>query len=130
MTQAQRGEALDKLAYSFAKPITRGYLTGSQAYAALALKAGDKLELGKAWQTTKSAVALYRDQQRNVALNIRIALIPLIGARKPKNVLLAEANGINGEAGFWLTEDQVEQIVREEVRLAMLPAPAGRRRGR
>lgn len=122
-------QALDQLAYSFAKPITRGYLTGSQAYAALAVKAADEPELLAAWETTRSAVALYRDQQRNVAFNIRVAIAPLIGHHKPRNALLAEAHGVNGEAGFWLTEHQVEQIVMEEVRLALLPA-ASRHRGR
>lgn len=109
-------EQIDRMAYSFAKPITQGYLSGSQAYAALAVATdGDATALEKAWAAVQSAVALYRDQQRIVAAEIRIALEPLIGNFKPPNVLLAEAHGVNGERGFWLTEKQVHDITVQEV---------------
>jgi hypothetical protein len=44
---------------------------------------------------------------------------PMIAAHRPSNVLLAEAHGVNGAAGFPLTEAEVTDVVRREVYWAL-----------
>ncbi len=111
---------LDGLAYSLAGPVTKSLLTGKQAYVTLGLAAAKlpdgEAEFAAAGASLRSAVALARDNQRNVMFDIIIAIGPLIGARRPLNVLLAEAHGINGAQGWWFTEAQVTQIVMREIR--------------
>lgn len=58
---------------------------------------------------------------------IRRLLAPMIAARKPRNVLLAEAHGVNGAADFPLTEEEVTDVVRTEVFYSLPPSPGGRR---
>jgi hypothetical protein len=67
------------------------------------------------------------DRRAVAEMHVKRRLRPLIALRKKSNVLLAEAHGINGEAGFPLTEPEVTDIAAMEVWFS-LPAPTGRHR--
>ncbi len=126
---------LDRLAYSLAGPVSKSLLTGKQAYVTLGLAAAKlpngEAEFAAAGASLRSAVALARDNQRNVQFDICMMLGPLIGNRRPLNVLLAEAHGINGAQGWWFTEAQVTQIVMRELReFTNRSAKSGKRHGR
>ena len=64
------------------------------------------------------------------AHKIRRTVAPMIAGRRPRNVLLAEAHGVNGAQGFPLHESEVDDLVKTEVWFALPPASQGRVRGR
>lgn len=115
------------LAASLARPIVRGMITESEAYAtvgveALKLPDGEVL-LPEAWQTLRNWVAWHNHNREEAVERIHVALRPLIARRAMRNVLLAEAHGVNGSAGFPLSEEEIRPIVVAEVWHALPPAP-------
>lgn len=121
------------LAKSFAKPIARGYLRGREAYAALAL-AADKIPgaspefLRGLWNTVKLNYRAERQLRELTEMRIARVLKPMIAQRQPSNALRAVAHEINGQAGFPLTEDEVDEVTATEIWFALPPVPAGRHR--
>ena len=118
------------LAANLAKPVVRGWMRGSHAYAAVALQAlklpdGEQL-LPSAWNTLRNHVAWHIRNREETAQRIQIALRPLIAGRARRNVLLAEAHGINGSAGFPFSEEEIRPIVVAEVWWALPTAPRHR----
>jgi len=77
------------------------------------------------WEVLRGHEA-WREQAE---FRIKRRVKPLIGLRKPSNVLLAEAHGENGAAGFPLAEREVNAIVAAELSWAM-PYRGGRRYAR
>ena len=65
-------------------------------------------------ETTRRDVAEHR---------IKRALRPMIAVHKPWGTLMSEAHGINGEAQYPLTEDEVSDMVRIEVWFSLPAAP-------
>lgn len=121
------------LAISMASPIIRGYLSGSEAYAALAV-AALKLDNGQAvldaaWQTLANHVAHQRNTKDRVARWISERLSPFIDEHRPRNALLSEAHDVNGAAGFPLTEDEVTDCATQAAWLSLPRTPRRRRRG-
>ena len=52
---------------------------------------------------------------------IRAEIRPMIQARAPRNLILARAHDLNGQAGFLIRESDVTDIVRETIRVAITP---------
>lgn len=81
------------------------------------------------WLIQETAVAVSNARDL-CAHKIRRTVAPLIARRKPPNMLLAEAHGVNGAQGFPLHESEVNDLVKTEVWYALPPASRGRARGR
>lgn len=129
------GARLHAMAKQLAAPVARGYLSRAVADASLlvatldAERAGD---LGN-YQAEDIAAGLRHTLTLNldietrrrelVTWRIHRMLEPMLAVRKPPNVLLAEAHGFNGSAGFPLTEPEVTDLVATEVYYALPPAP-------
>ncbi len=122
------------MAKELARPVVTGQLPAAHANAALwtatltAERRGElpcpaedvvTLQRHLLWQEIKRQ----RAWQDVAGARIKRTLRPMIAARKRSNVLLAEAHGINGEAGFPLSEEQVTDIVRTEVWFALQSRP-------
>jgi hypothetical protein len=59
------------------------------------------------------------------AHRVRRAVAPMLAAHRRSNAVLAEAHGVNGAAGFPLTEEEVTDVVRREMFFALPAAPRG-----
>jgi hypothetical protein len=138
----RKGDAMTRLhaiAKGYARPVARGYLPLEHAHAGLiadTLGAERRGELAPYLasdvfaglrHTLKLWLAIEEDRRAVAELHIRQRLRPLIAVRKPRNVLLAEAHGINGEEGFPFSEPEVTDVAAEQV-WSSLPV-AGRRHG-
>ena len=122
-----------------ARPVARGWLPLGQAYADLLVTTLREERSGELGQRTASDVFRFKrfvlqtevarlEIDRDLAaLRIRRAIRPMIGIRRPSGAVFAEAHGVNGDAGFPLTEDEVADIVREQMWHALPPAPRGHR---
>jgi len=126
-------DAVHALAGSMAKPVMRGHMTSSQAYAALAIEAAklpdpDAL-LEAAWQTLRNHVRWRRKIGDDVRRQLADTIKPLIARQAPKNAILAEAHGVNGATGFHLTEGEVNDHAAATVWDALPDAPRKRRYG-
>lgn len=77
------------------------------------------------WETLHGHEARREEAEARVKRRMR----PLIALRKPSNVVLAEAHGENGAAGFPLSEREVNTLVAAEM-LWAIPRRGGRRHGR
>jgi hypothetical protein len=127
------------IAREMARPVARGDLPLVQADAAIicdtlqqersgalqGLKAPDVVRLKRF--LLRGFVEREQVRRDLAEHRIRRLLAPMIAARKPPNALLAEAHGVNGAAGFPLTEEEVTDVVRGEVFFSLPPAPGGRR---
>jgi hypothetical protein len=136
------GARLYGMAQQMGKPVARGDLPLEQAFAACILatvqaerrgetgdyKATDIVRLQRHLVVT----AAEREAQRRDLAAHRICrlLAPMIAQRRAWNVLMAEAHGVNGAAGFPLTEAEVSELVNTEVWFALPPAPRGARHAR
>ena len=123
------------MARELARPVARGYLTHTEADVALIVRACGYPGNYDPVDTARLALHLLRqhlraEENRRALALCRIAntLRPMIARRAPKNQLLAEAHGVNGEMGFPLTEAEVTAAVVEQVWWALPSAPRGRRR--
>ena len=79
-----------QLARELARPVVRGYLSLAEAQEIAHLE-------------TQRAITSYH-------ITRLVRRLRAIG--KPRNVLLAEAHGLNGEANFPLSEDEVADLVK------------------
>lgn len=124
-------ETVHSLACCLARATGRNYLYPSHAYAALALassKAPDNAGLfQRVWQTYSNHVSHHYRIRCDIERRIADCLHPLIKEHQTKNVILAEAHGVNGSSGRWLTEEQVTQAAVDTVNNS-LPVVYGRRR--
>lgn len=130
------GTNLHRLAASLARPVARGWLSSEAAkdsLAVLTMRAKRKGTLGPyqpgaVFDTlcfTLDQRLKSEENKRDLATHhVRRAVAPMIAARQPSRALLAEAHGVNGAAGFPLTEDEVGEAVRIEVWWSL---PAGGR---
>jgi hypothetical protein len=135
------GKKLYAMAEQFAHPVASGDLHPSAANAALinaTLKAEREGQIGtyKAHHIVaglRHALRLHvahEDTRRTmVAHKIRRTVAPLIDQHKPRNILLAEAHGVNGAHDFPFSEPEVTDLVATEVYYSLPPAPRGRRYG-
>jgi hypothetical protein len=127
------------IAREMGRPVARGEMPLVQADAAiicdtLAQERSGALDGLKAPDVVRLKRFLLRQEVRRqevarelAAWRIERLVKPMIAAHTPRNALLAEAHGVNGAAGFPLSEDEVTEIVRTEVYWALPPAPGGRR---
>lgn len=109
------------LARELAAPVARGMLPKCLADAALlcsALKAERDGTPGHAFENYGAArhvlglhTASLETKQDLAIARIRRVITPMIASREKSSRLLAEAHNINGEAGFPLTEAQVNETV-------------------
>jgi hypothetical protein len=121
------GAHLYRLAASLARPVARGDLDLSAAHASLinnTIAAERRGELGpyKAADVVggmRDALRLHLERAETrrelTAQRIRRLLAPMIDQRKPRNMLLAEAHGVNGAADFPFSEQEVTDLVTAEV---------------
>ena len=137
MTEIAPQARLHALAQQLARPVARGWISLTEAHVAL-LVAAARTDLGdlqfpdfvRGTQYSLQLTLERENARRDLcAHRIRRTVAPMIAARKPRNVLLAEAHGINGEAGFPLIEEEVNDLVKTEVWHALPPAPRGVARG-
>jgi hypothetical protein len=61
----------------------------------------------------------------HAAWRIKQVIAPMLAAHRRSNAVLAEAHGVNGAAGFPLTEEEVTDVVRREMFFALPAAPRG-----
>lgn len=135
------GKRLYGMAKELGRPVARGQIPLEQAYASCiaatvaAERAGDlgtyaarDVVAHQRWvvDTAAEAETVRRDLCSH---QIRRTVAPMISARQPRNVLLAEAHGVNGAQDFPLLESEVTDLVRTEVWYALPPAQRGRARG-
>jgi hypothetical protein len=117
------------LAKELARPVARGYLTLTEAHAELLLAACKAVRDGYQdqdaagiWRLQRHVLGLYleaEERRRDLAeARVKRRLRPLIALRKPPNVLLAEAHGVNGAEGFPLEEPEVNSIAVAEMHWA------------
>jgi len=121
------------LAGDLGRAVARRLITASSAYAALSLAAmklpdGSEL-LPEAWTCLVGHARWHTRERGETERQIGAVLLPMIGERRPKNALLAEAHGVNGARGFLLTEDEVNETAAEAVWASLPKAPWSRRRG-
>lgn len=112
------------LAASLARPVARGWLTRTEADVSLlnaamqAQRNGSPYDPVVVYGGLRHILSLHleaEDRRRDrVAGRIRRRLKPLLALRKPRNVLLAEAHDVNGDAGFPLLEPEVAEIAAIE----------------
>lgn len=116
-----------------ADPVARGSMPLTHAYAAMLASTVAAERCGQL--TPYQAPDVFRLQKHLLGQHLdraetkravtegRIVRVikPMIAVRRPSNAVLAEAHGVNGAAGFPLTEDEVTDIVRTAVYWA-LPA--------
>lgn len=126
-------------AKELARPVARGDLSLTEADAGLIVatlreERRGELEGYKAADVVRLKRHLLRqylhreEVARELAEHrIKRLVAPMIATRVRSNTVLAEAHGLNGQAGFPLTEDEVTGIVRQEAWFALPPAPGGRR---
>ena len=124
-----------------ARPVVRGWMPLEHAYANLLVASIQEEREGRI-DGTGNARDVFRfkrfllqteisrlEVQRDLAeLRIKRLIKPLLAIRKPSNAVFAEAHGVNGEAGFPLTEEEVTDVVRREMYYALQPAHRGGRR--
>jgi hypothetical protein len=127
------------IAREMGRPVARGEIPLVQADAAiicdtLAQERAGALDGLKAPDVVRLKRFLLRQEVHRqevarelAAYRIERLVKPMIAAHRPRHALLAEAHGVNGAAGFPLSEDEVTEIVRTEVYWALPPAPGGRR---
>lgn len=116
------------LAAELAAPVARGDLTLTDADTALILAAfqqhrrGSPHDPADVFRGCQHILRLYlqrHETRRGIAeMKVRRRLRPLIALRKPRNVLLAEAHGVNGAEGFPFQEPEVTTITAREVYFA------------
>jgi hypothetical protein len=115
------------LACEMAQAMIRGWLRGRQAYAALVLAAEKAPEnatlLADAWQTLKNHYKWLEDRRQEVMHEIGRTIEPMIAEHRPKNAILAEAHGVNGTTGFFLTEPEVTNTATHFVWLSLPTRP-------
>lgn len=129
--------ALYPLAESLVRPVTRGYLTLTDAHASLlagtlrAKRCGMPYDVRAVYRGLQHILGLRlaaEDRRRALCeMYIKRRLKPLILRHTPSNVLYAEAHDVNGAEGFPLAEHEVADIAATEMYWA-LPADQGRRR--
>ena len=131
------GNRLHRIAASLARPVARGWLSPDTARGSLAAFTARAHRGGKLGpyqpddvydtlcHTLDSRLAAEENRRDLARHRIRRTLEPMIAARQPWGALMAEAHGVNGTAGFPLTEDEVSDIVRDNVWWSL---PAGGRR--
>ncbi len=136
------GAQLHLMAKQLAAPVARGELSHDVADASLlvaTLRAERAGELGSyaveditagLRHTLTLNLEIETKRRELAAYRIHRLLEPMIASRKPPNVLLAEAHGFNGKAGFPFTEPEVTNIVVSEVYVALPPAPRASHRVR
>ena len=119
------------IAKSMARPVSYGLLPLEHARAALLATALRMEREGRMAPYDASGVSrglfnildqhlAARAIQREVtAMHVRRLLAPMIATRRPSNVLLAEAHGVNGAAGFPFSEAEINDMVKIQVWLAM-----------
>jgi hypothetical protein len=127
------------IAREMGRPVARGEIPLVQADAAIicdtlaqeragaldGLKAPDVVRLKRF--LLRQEMERHRVARELAAYRIERFIKPMIAARKPPNALYAEAHGINGAAGFPLSEEEVTDIVRERMYWALPEAPWGQR---
>jgi hypothetical protein len=136
------GARLHAMAKQLAVPVSRGDLSRAVADASLlvatlnAERAGglgnymvEDIAAGLRHTLTLS-LDIETKRRELTAYRIHRLLERMIAARKPPNVLLAEAHGFNSKVGFPFTEPEVTDLVVGEVYVALPPAPRARRRVR
>jgi hypothetical protein len=127
------------MASEMGRPVAAGVLPLEQAYAACinaTLNAERCGHLGGyqandviRFQRHLLGQAVTREETRRAitAHRIKRVVAPLIATHQPRNVLLAEAHGVNGQENLPLTEGEVEDLVTTEVWYS-LPWPRRARR--
>jgi len=129
------------LAKELARPVARGYLTLTEAHAELLLAACQAVRAGYPdqdaagiWRLQRHVLGLHleaEERRRDLAeARMKRRLRPLIALRKPPNVVLAEAHGVNGAEGFPLNEPEVNSIAVAEMYLAARFRQGGPRHAR
>lgn len=121
------------IAGDLGRAVARGTLSASDAYAAIAIAAlklpdGEEL-LPQAWECLVGHARWHVRERARTARLISQVITPMIQERRPKNALLAEAHGVNGQRSFLLTEDEVNEAAAEAVWQSLPEAPRSRRRG-
>jgi hypothetical protein len=118
------------LAAELAQPVARGYLTLTEAHSSLLatlLRADrdcalDGYDVRDVYRGLQHILGLHLDRaltRRAIAeMHVKQRVRPLLALRKPRNVLLAEAHGINGAESFPLTEPEVTDIADREIYFA------------
>ena len=118
------------LAAELAKPVARGHMPLSHAYAALlatTVRAERRGELG-----TYKAPDVFRLQKHILGLHLdrliakravtegrlKQRIRPLIALRQPRNVVLAEAHDVNGAEGFPFDEPDATFLALREIHFA------------
>jgi len=133
-------ERLYAMARELARPVVTDLLPAAQAGAALWVATLAAERRGELPCPAEDVVRLQRHllageirrqraRQDVAAARIRRLLGPMIAMRRKANVLFAEAYGVNGEAGFPLSEEQVTDIVRTEIWFALPARPRMARSG-
>jgi hypothetical protein len=118
------------LARELAQPVARGYLSLTEAHIALltgSVRAERRGELAPfkaadVFRLQRHLLGLHLERlmsKRDIAeMRIKQRVRPLIASLKPPNVVLAEANDVNGAEGFPFDEVSVNDIARGEVYFA------------
>jgi hypothetical protein len=122
--------------------VARGHLTLTEAHAELLLAACQAVrtagypdqDAAGIWKLQRHVLGLHleaEERRRDLAeARMKRRLRPLIALRKPPNVVLAEAHGVNGAAGFPLDEPEVNSIAVAEMYLAARSRQGGPRHAR
>lgn len=122
-----------RLAVSLARPVCLGYISRHEAWAAIGVHIARAERAGRLDYDPGEVASFSRwllasqikrlETKRSVtALHIVRLIRPMIATSRPRNQVLAEAHGCNGEADFPFAEPEVEGIVAREYYFA------GRRR--
>jgi hypothetical protein len=127
------------IAREMGRPVARGEIPLVQADAAIicdtlaqeragalgTLLAPDVVRLKR--HLLRQEMERHRVARELAAWRIERLVKSMVLLRKRSNAVLAEAHGVNGSAGFPLSEDEVNDIAHTEMHYGSTPAPGGRR---
>jgi len=119
-----------QMAASLARPVARGYITRTEADAALlastlAAKRRGKLpyEVRDVFGGLRHILDLHLEKERVRRMlteqRIQRRIRPLVALRKPSNAVLAEAHDVNGAEGFPFDEADVTEMTVMQMFWAM-----------
>ena len=122
-----------QMAASLARPVARGYITRTEADAALlastlaAKRRGMTYEVRDVFGGLRHILDLHLEKERVRRMlteqRIQRRIRPLITLRKPSNAVLAQAHSVNGEDGFPFDEADVTEMAVDAIYWALPPAP-------
>lgn len=118
-----------QMAASLARPVARGYITRTEADAALlasalaAKRRGMTYEVRDVFGGLRHILDLHLEKEhvRRMLTEQRIQrrIRPLVALRKPSNAVLAEAHDVNGAEGFPFDEADVTEMTVMQMFWAM-----------